>query len=461
MDETVDQEAVGIDALRARLEAEGVRYLLGAYVDIHGVAKSKVVPLTHLEKYAAGSERYTVGALEGMGELGPHEDECLGVPDLGKLTVLPWDRRYALAPADLHFEGTGGPYSHDSRHVLKVQVAKAAELGFGVNLGIEPEVYVLRETEGGGFESWAKDDELNAPTRGYDIDTTTQAMAFLEPMVAYMNELGWKVYSFDHEGGDSQYEFDFDYAEALEMADRMVLFRLMAKHVARSLGAFASFMPKPSSSAFGSGAHLNMSLADLETGDNAFSAASGEGRNGYTRLAYHFTAGLLKHAGAITALACSTVNSYKRLLPIGHMNEISWAPVYAAYGDNNRTLMCRLPSGRQCVELRTADMGSNFYLVAAAMLGAGLEGIRQELEAGDAVNLDTYSVDDTELAARGVHRLPRTLGEACDALERDELIRDVLGAEFHATYIAYKREEWRAYNTVVGQWEIDQYLRLW
>ena len=459
MEETIDTIEGGLTGLRERLAAEGVKYLFGAFVDIHGVAKSKAVPLTHLEDYAEGSERYTVGALEGMGELGPNEDECLGIPDLGRITVLPWDKRYAMAPADLRFEGA--PYSHDSRHVLKAQIAQAAELGYRVNLGIEPELYILREAEDGSFVPWAADDALNAPTRGYDIDTTLQADAFLEPMVQYMNELGWEVYSFDHEGGDSQYEFDFAYTEALEMADRMVLFRLMAKHVARTLGGFASFMPKPSSSAFGSGAHLNMSLADLDSGANAFSAAEGEGRNGYTPEAMHFTAGLLKHAGAITALACSTVNSYKRLLPVGHMNEISWAPVYSAYGDNNRTLMCRLPTGRQCVELRTADMGSNFYLVAALMLGAGLEGIRQKLEPGEAVNSDTYSIDDAELAAAGVHRLPSTLGEACDALERDELARDVMGPEFHATYLKYKREEWRAYNTVVGQWEIDQYLRLW
>jgi glutamine synthetase len=394
-----------------------------------------------------------------MGELGPHEDECLGIPDLGRITVLPWDRRYAVAPANLRFEGA--PYSHDSRHVLQTQIAAAAELGYRVNLGIEPEVYVLRETADGVIEPWAKDDGINQPTRGYDIDATVTADAFLEPMVEYMNALGWKVYSFDHEGGDSQYEFDFDYCEALEMADRMLLFRMMVKHVARSLSAFASFMPKWDSSSFGSGAHLNMSLADLDGGANAFSAAPGEGRNGYTPEAMWFTGGLLKHAGAITALACSTVNSYKRLLPIGHMNEISWAPVYAAYGDNNRTLMCRLPTGRQCVELRTADMGSNFYLVAALMLGAGLEGIRQRLDPGEPVNSDTYSIDDAELAAAGVHRLPRTLGEACDALERDELARDVLGEAFHASFLAYKREEWRQYNTVVSAWERDQYLRLW
>ena len=163
------------------------------------------------------------------------------------------------------------------------------------------------------------------------------ADAFLEPMVGYIDELGWDVYSFDHEGGDGQYEFDFGYTDALAMADRMVIFRLMAKHVARSLGCIATFMPKPTQTAFGSGAHLNISLADSATGATSSSGPArrprrrpGPGRGRATsELAYQFTAGVLEHAGAITAVLAPTVNSYKRLLPIGLMDEISWAPVSA------------------------------------------------------------------------------------------------------------------------------------
>ena len=113
-----------------------------------------------------------------------------------------------------------------------------------MNMGVEPEMYVLRR-EGDDWVPWIAEDRANVPTRGYDLETTMLADAFLEPMVGYINELGWDVYSFDHEGGDGQYEFDFGYTDALAMADRMVIFRLMAKHVARSLGCIASFMPKP------------------------------------------------------------------------------------------------------------------------------------------------------------------------------------------------------------------------
>jgi len=257
------------EELKRTLKDQGVKYFFGAYVDGLGVPKSKCVPIDHLDDALAGSELYTVGALEAMGPLGPNEDECAGIPDLTTTTVLPWDRRYAIAAADLQLYGK--PYSHCSRTVLKRQLAAAAELGYRVNMGIEPEVYVLRQVDG-RWQPFVAEDLRNKPTRGYDIETTMLADPFLEPMVGYINELGWDVYSFDHEGGAGQYEFDFGYTEALAMADRMMLFRLMAKHVARSIGCIATFMPKPWSDAFGSGAHFNISLADLKTGVNAFEA---------------------------------------------------------------------------------------------------------------------------------------------------------------------------------------------
>jgi glutamine synthetase len=335
-------------------------------------------------------------------------------------------------------------------------------------MGVEPEVYVLRQVDG-QWRPFVASDLDNQPTRGYDLEATMLADPFLDPMVAYLDELGWDVYSFDHEGGDGQYEFDFGYTDVLAMADRMVVFRLLAKHVARSLGCIATFMPKPWSEAFGSGAHYNLSLVGGD-GRNLFQAEGGEPGapgvgdrpdRGYSELAYQFTAGVLEHAGAITAVVCPTVNSYKRMLPRGLMNEISWAPVYRAYGHNNRTLMCRLPMNRRCLELRIADSACNFYLGAAITLAAGLEGIQRRLKAGDPVNVDTYSVGEEELLASGVRRVPATLGEAVDEFEADTLAREVFGSELHATYARVRRQEWREYNTVVGDWERQRYLHLW
>ena len=452
-------------ALKQQLTDQGVQVLFGAYTDVHGVPKSKAVPIAHLEDYARGSELYTVGALEGMGELGPNEDECVGIPDVEAITVLPWDRRYAIAPANLFLHGK--PYSHDFRRLLQDQLAAADEMGFTVNMGVEPELYVLRPS-GDDFVPWISEDAANLPTRGYDLETTIMADAFLEPMVSYINELGWDCYSFDHEGGDGQYEFDFGYTDALAMADRMIIFRLMAKHVARSLGCIASFMPKPSQTAFGSGAHLNISLADKETGRNVFERRPATENNeliaveeGYDEIAYQFTAGILEHAGAITALVAPTVNSYKRLLPRGLMNEISWAPVFRGFGYNNRTLMLRLPVNRRCVEVRVCDSAANLYLGTALVIAAGLDGIRRNLKPGDPVNVDTYKFTESDLATNGIHRLPSTLGEAIEEFAASDFARSILGEEVHASYLALKRSEWLEYNTVVSEWERNRYLQLW
>jgi glutamine synthetase len=460
-----------IERLEQELHASGVKYIFGAYTDVHGVPKSKCVPVGHLADAAAGSELYTVGALDGMGDLGPNEDECAGVPDLDEITVLPWDRRYAVAPANLYFHGE--PYAYDFRRLLQNQVADAATLGYRMNMGVEPEVYVLRDTAAGA-RPWVPEDMANAPTRGYDLETTILADGFLEPMIEYMNQLGWDVYSFDHEGGDGQYEFDFGYTDVVRMADRMLIFRLMAKHVARTLGCFASFMPKPFQDGFGSGAHLNVSLTDVATGKNAFDGGHGgpvapgaadlsaaPRDSAYGPVAYQFTAGVLDHGAALMAVLSPTVNSYKRLMPRGLMQEISWAPVFQAWGYNNRTLMCRLPINRRCLEVRSADSAVNFYLAAALVLAAGLDGIRRELKPPDPVNTDTYKMTEHELAAGGVHRLPWTLGEAVTAFENSEFVQKVLGSEMHAAYAKLKRDEWQEYNTVVSDWELTRYLRLW
>jgi glutamine synthetase len=452
-------EANNLKELRDRLADAGVEYLFGAYVDIHGVPKAKCVPIAHLEGWAAGSELYTVGALEGMGDLGPNEDECVGIPDLASLIQLPWEPRYAVAAADLYFHDE--PYTHDCRRVLRRQVEEAASLGYRVDVGIETELYVLQQTDQ-GWRPLVTEDENNAPTRGYDLESTILADRFLHPMVGYMNRLGWDVFSFDHEGGDGQYEFDFAYTDALTMADRLLWFHLLAKHVARGLGGIASFMPKPWSSAFGSGAHINISLADADSGDNLF-AQPGSERNKvkYTELARSFTAGVLRHGDALSAVLCPTVNSYKRLLPIGLMQEISWAPVYRAYGNNNRTLMCRLPANRPCLEVRTADSACNLYLGLAFVIAAGLEGVADRLDPGLPVDIDTYKAPPEELERLGAHRLPQTLGAALDAFEENALAERVFGKQFHADYARYKRAEWDEFNTVVGDWEVEKYLRLW
>lgn len=222
--------------------------------------------------------------------------------------------------------------------------------------------------------------------------------------------------------------------------------------MADKAGALVTFMPKPDAGAWGSGAHMNMGLESPD-GTSLFVTGSGEGRE-WTPLARHFVAGLLRHAPALTALTCPTVNSYKRLVPKLADGSVSWAPVWAAYGLNNRSCMLRLPDNRPAVENRTVDMTANMYLAAAFSLAAGLEGIEKELDPGEPVTDDTSAWGRT---GAGRH-VPRTLLEAVDAFEADPLVSAVLPADFVESYVDMKRREWDSYHGVVTPWERDRYL---
>lgn len=435
--------------MKKELGAAGVAYCFATYVDIHGVPKAKVVPLASFEKMCAGSELFTVGAMEGMGLVGPEKDECAVVPDLDSLIVLPWDTRYAWFAGDLYFHGE--PYANCSRTILKRTLKKAVAAGYGMNLGVETEFYIFRDAAGR---------EPLQPRRfpglcpAYDVDQAMQAMPYLDRMVEAMNALGWNVYSFDAEGGHGQHEFDFAYADALTMADRLVFFRFMAKTIAREMGLYASFMPKPFADDFRSGAHFNMSLYGIADGANAFAGEGGAlaARHGipFPDVGYHFVAGLLAHADALTAVTCPTHNSYKGLLAQGRMSDVSWAPVLRTYGKNNRSAMLRLPMNRPCVENRAPDIAGNFYLGAALSLAAGLEGVAAAADPGAPMNDNLYLALGAPTASRKlprkdgghVERLPRTLIEALEAFETDPLVGEVFGEEMRAIYLDWKMREW-------------------
>jgi glutamine synthetase len=331
--------------LLEELVAQGVEYAVGTFIDIQGRAKGKIVPIDHLSGLLSGSERYTPRGIGDLGEMTPEEDECVALPDPASLTVLPWDRRFAWMAADLLYGGEE-PFAHCTRSILKRQVERATALGLSLELGVETEIYVFRQE---GFDSvHAPLEPIHRsgrlwPTPAYDLEAALDLMPFLDPMVHYMNEAGFGVFSFDTEGDDGQVEFDFAHAPVLELSDRLTLFRLMAKQVAKESGLAVTFMPKPRSGAWGSGAHFNMSLVDLESGTNVFLDDKDSRGLGWSANAYGFAAGLIRHARSLAAVATPTVNSFKRLTPELARGEVSWAPIWAAYGVNNRSCMLRFP----------------------------------------------------------------------------------------------------------------------
>jgi glutamine synthetase len=435
-----------VATLKARLLEAGVKSCLATFVDVYGVPKAKLTPIEAFEHMCDGSELYTVGACEGMGLAGPQEDECATVPDLDTALVLPWDRSKAWFHSDLHYHGE--PYPGDSRTILRRVLARAAELGFRFQLGIEPELFVLRRNDAGQAVPITRT-RFKGPNACYDVLLATESEAFLEPLSRHLKELGWGLYSYDQECGRGQYEFDFGYSDALTMADRFVFLRFMAKKVAESIGAFASFMPKPFANDFRSGAHFNMSLADLDTGQNLFApsrAAPSELASRYgvacSDLALHFIAGLKAHAAALTAVTCPSYNSYQGLIAQGDLADFSWAPVLIAWGNNNRSAMLRLPGNRHCIENRAVDMSINPYLAAAISLSAGLDGIERKLDPGAPLNDDLYRRGKKELEAAGIRRLPCTLLHALEAFDADPLSARAFGDFYKGIYLAHKTREW-------------------
>ena len=445
-------EAATVVSLQADLQARGVRYALANFVDLHGVCKAKAVPLDHLADMLAGSELFTGAALDGVPQ-DVSDDEVAALPDPASATVLPWRPDTVWFASNLQLGGR--PFEACSRNILCRVRDQAAAMGLRFNLGVETEFFVLRRDADGGLQPASADDRLDKPC--YDLRGLLDNLGWLDELVQAMNGLGWGVYSFDHEDGNGQFETDFGYADGLVTADRVTFFRLMAREITRRHGLIASFMPKPFADRTGSGAHFNMSLADLSSGANLFETAE-RTPGAVSELAHQFIAGVLRHAPAICAVIAPTVNSYKRLVAQGSMSGFTWAPVFICYGNNNRTNMLRIPSPGGRVECRAADISCNPYLGAAMILAAGLEGIRERLDPGPPNLVNAYTLTPEQRAERGLTMLPRTLDAAIDAFAADPLSRTVFGDAMFGAYVAYKREEWEAYHGAVSEWELNRYL---
>ncbi len=452
------------------LIGKGVEYCLPFYVDVHGVPKTKTVPVSHFDRMMRGSELFTGAALDGLGQ-GPHDDELALVPDPDAVIQLPWRPNVAFIPGQLTYHEK--PYPMCSRTILARQVERAAKMGLRFNLGIECEVYIVRKDPAAHNGIAPNDPRDNIPKAAYDASLTLINLDFLHEAVDAMNKLGWEVHSFDHEDANGQFEFDFAYADVMTMADRFITWRLMMKEIARKHGWEATMMPKPYADRTGSGAHFNMSLEDIKTGKNISGDAGDKRGCGLSKTAYQFLGGLRKHAAAIVATSCPTVNSYKRLIKSGSMTGYTWAPIFISYGGNNRTHMFRVPMLRPQIEgaghgninlsstrweCRAVDTATNPYLSAAMMLCAGLDGIEQNLDPGEPDLVNMYELPDQELERRGVRQLPRTLLESIGAFEQDDLGRRVMGEELFKSYAALKKSEWWSYHNSISQWEIDHYL---
>jgi len=283
----------------------------------------------------------------------------------------------------------------------------------------------------------------------YDLKALLRSAPVLKEIVSVLQQLDWGVSALDHEDANGQYEINFDYAEALVTADRFTLLRTLVADIAGRHGAIASFMPKPLPGRTGSGAHVHMSVSGAD-GENRFFDPKDPRGLGMSKTAYGFIAGILAHGRALSALTMPTINSYRRINTSGGLSGATWSPNAIVYGSNNRTTMLRVPgSGR--LENRGIDSSCNPYLAIAAIVVAGLDGVERGLDPG--------APETGPASALGTAVLPRTLAEALDELEVDTVLRDMLGEEALAEFIAVKRMEWSSYMESVSAWEYATYLR--
>ena len=200
-------------------------------------------PIHRLPTLLAGSERYTPRGMGNLGQMNPSEDECVAVPDPSSMRVLSWDPRVVFFNADLLYGGTE-PFANCPRSILKSVTQRAASLGFRLMLGVETEFYVFRRDGLPDLVPIAPSSSL-FPTPAYDVESTLDSLDFLAEVARHLAAADFGLFSFDHEGGNGQYELDCAHAEALELCDRLVYLRLLLRHVAGRQGCFVTFMPKP------------------------------------------------------------------------------------------------------------------------------------------------------------------------------------------------------------------------
>ena len=426
------------------------RYVLAQFVDIHGTAKVKAVPVEHLDMVLNDGAGFAGFAVWGLG-MSPEGPDYMAVGDLNTLQDIPWMPGYARLICNGTVNGKSWPYC--SRVALQKQIARLSARGLTMFTGIEPEFMLLRRRADGTLGPADATDDLDKPC--YDYKGLYRTREVLDEMVAALRKVGIDVYQIDHEDGNGQFEINFTYTEAMQSADNFTFVKMAASEIAHKHGMIATFMPKPFSNRTGSGAHFHGSVGS-KTQKNAFHDPKDKSGMGLSKMAYHFLGGILAHARAFSAIAAPTVNSYKRLVVGRSLSGATWAPAYIAYGDNNRSACVRIPHGR--LEVRLPDSGCNPYLVTAAMIAAGLDGIDRKLDPGEAHNINLYELSADELAAKGIRLLPQNLLEAVTELEADAVIQAGIGEGLAREFIRLKRMEWTEYARHVSDWESRRYL---
>lgn len=435
------------DDIFRMVEEEDVEFIRLQFTDIFGTLKNIAITSSQLEKALDNKCMFDGSSVEGFVRI--EESDMYLYPDYDTFEIFPWrpqQGKVARLICDV-YTPDGKPFEGDPRWILKKTIKEANEMGYRFDVGPECEFFLFH-TDDNGLPT-----TLSHEKAGYfDLGPNDLGENIRRDMVLTLEDMGFEIEASHHEVAPAQHEIDFKYDEALKTADNIQTFKMTVKTIAKRHGLYATFMPKPKFGISGSGMHINMSLA-TEAGKNIF--ADEKGKIGLSDDAYHFIAGIMKHARGMSAITNPLVNSYKRLVP-GYE-----APVYIAWSAKNRSPLIRIPASRgngTRVELRNPDPTANPYLALALCLAAGLDGIKNKIEVPDSVDCNIYEMTPGERRAAGIENMPADLKEAVDCLVADEFLCSVLGEHITTKYVEAKMKEWENYTTRVSQWEIDEYL---
>jgi len=427
------------------VKEKNISFIQFWFTDVLGILKSFAVTPSELEEGLEEGMGFDGSSIEGFARI--EESDMIAMPDPSTFQFLPWrpqDRPVGSIFCDI-LQPDGSPYEGDSRYVLKRMTRKLAENGYKAYMGPELEFFC--------FES--QDNPKPIDKGGYfDNRPLDMGSDLRREIIFALQDMDIQVEYSHHEVAPSQHEIDLKYDEALTMADKTMTYRIVAKEIARKMGYYATFMPKPLFGENGSGMHVHQSLFK----DNINAFHDPKDQYNLSQLAKFYIAGIMRHARELAAITNQWVNSYKRLVP-GYE-----APVYISWARRNRSTMVRVPMykpGKEQatrIEFRSPDPACNPYLAFAVMLAAGLKGIEQNYPLPEPIEEDIYEMDEGARERAGITSLPGNLFEAIQEVEKSELVRETLGDHIFNKFVANKKIEWDRYRMHVSQFEIEKYL---
>jgi glutamine synthetase len=428
------------------VQEQDIQFIRLQFIDILGMPKNIVIPSTILESALNEGIPFDASSIPGFAPI--EDSDKIAKPDPSSFVILPEsveERKTAKLNCDI-YDPDGKRFEGDVKYVLEKMVEKTTRLGYIYNTGPECEFFLLKQN-GDGSTIIPND------TAGYfDLSHRDLGEKVRTDISLALAAVGIQPYTAHHECSNGQQEINFEYADALTTADRVITLKYITKVIATQHNLHASFMPKPLFGQCGSGMHTHQSLFTLD-GSNAFYDPTD--KNQLSPVAYHFIAGLLKYIKELTCVLNQTVNSYKRLVP-GYE-----APTYISWANQNRSALIRIPSKRgksTRVELRNPDVACNPYLAFSVMLAAGLRGIEEKLEVPAPVEKNIYALSEEERQQYGFELLPENLGHAITVMSHSNLVRETLGEHIFENLIQMKRKEWDAYRLQITKWEVDTYL---